>query len=109
MNQCRVCSRRTGEDDERSLAETLKDDDQLHPDESVIGVDQARHIYGVLETLNPMEIDIIQRRFGLIRHENETLEEIGKSYNLSRERVRQIQVQGLRKMYVQCRQRNIAI
>jgi RNA polymerase primary sigma factor len=100
---------RSGNDDDRSLAETLTDTEQPNPDESVIQVDQARHLRGVLETLTPMEVDIIQRRFGLIRNANETLEEIGKSYNLSRERVRQIQVQGLRKMYAQCRQRNIAI
>ena len=100
---------RSGDDDDRSLGETIQDESQRQPDESVISVDQAHHLYSVMETLNPMEIDIIQRRFGLIYHGNETLEEIGKSYNLSRERVRQIQVQGLRKMYIQCRQRNIAI
>lgn len=100
---------RSGGDEERSLAETIQDESQKHPDESVISVDQASHLYSVMETLNPMEMDIIQRRFGLVYHNNETLEEIGKSYNLSRERVRQIQVQGLRKMFLQCRQRNIAI
>ncbi len=45
-----------------------------------------------------MEIDIITRRYGLKGDVDETLEEIGKSYALSRERVRQIQVQGLRKI-----------
>lgn len=100
---------RIGDAEDRCLGETLQDHDQIQPDESVIGVDQAEQIHGMLATLNPMEIDIIKRRFGLVRYADETLEQIGKSYNLSRERVRQIQVQGLRKMYVQCRQRSIAI
>lgn len=87
-----------GDDEDRTLGETISDRDDLCPDERVIRVDEARTVRRVLDRLSPMEMDIIRRRFGLDHDSDETLEEIGRSYNLSRERVRQIQVQGLRKM-----------
>lgn len=87
-----------GDDEDRTLGETIADKDDVTPDERVIRASEARLVRKVLDRLSPMEEDIIRRRFGLGHDADETLEEIGKSYNLSRERVRQIQVQGLRKM-----------
>jgi len=91
-----------GDDEDRTLGETIAAGDDVNPDERVISVDQAAHVRSILKRLTPMEIDIIERRFGLIRDNDETLEEIGKTYRLSRERVRQIQVQGLKKMQKVC-------
>jgi RNA polymerase primary sigma factor len=87
-----------GDDEERTLGEVICDQDALTPDEHVIRVDEERWVRRVLTRLSPMEVDILRRRFGLDTDEDETLEEIGRSYNLSRERVRQIQVQGLKKI-----------
>lgn len=87
-----------GDDEERTLGEVICDVDDDLPDERVIQVDEERWVRRCLTKLSPMEVDIITRRFGIDRGDDETLEEIGKSYNLSRERVRQIQVQGLKKM-----------
>lgn len=87
-----------GDDEDRTIGETISDHEQCLPDEKVIQQDDTRHLLRALRTLSPMEVDIIKRRFGLDHYEDETLEEIGKSYKLSRERVRQIQVQSLRKM-----------
>jgi RNA polymerase primary sigma factor len=94
-----------GDDEERTLGEVICDHDALTPDQHVIQVDETRWVRRVLTKLSPMEVDIICRRFGLNTDDDETLEEIGKSYNLSRERVRQIQVQGLKKIqrYVEAR------
>jgi len=91
-----------GDDEDRTLGETIAAGSDVHPDERVIAVDQADHVRSILKRLTPMEIDIIERRFGLVRDNDETLEEIGKTYRLSRERVRQIQVQGLKKMQKVC-------
>ena len=55
-----------------------------------------------------MEVDIITRRYGLKNDEDETLEEIGKSYRLSRERVRQIQVQGIKKIQLSGEYRQVS-
>ncbi len=94
-----------GDDEERTLGEVICDRDALLPDEHVIQVDEEGWVRRVLTRLSPMEVDIIRRRYGLDTDEDETLEEIGRSYNLSRERVRQIQVQGLKKIqkYVEVR------
>ena len=81
--------------DDRTLKETLADPEQKMPEELVADKEMSRKIRSVLFKLAPMERDIIARRFGFT-YETETLEEIGKSYNLSRERVRQIQVQGIK-------------
>lgn len=87
-----------GDEEERTLGEVICDADALTPDDHVIQVDEERWVRRVLTRLSPMEVDILRRRFGLDTDEDETLEEIGRSYNLSRERVRQIQVQGLKKI-----------
>jgi RNA polymerase primary sigma factor len=94
-----------GDDEDRTLGETIAPEGELPPDERVINRSEAILVRRVLDRLSPMEVDIIQRRFGLDHRQDETLEEIGKSYNLSRERVRQIQVQGLKKMERYCRKR----
>ncbi len=86
-----------GDDEDRTLAEAIASDGAL-PDEQVINLDEETTAKRLLQKLSPMEIDIITRRFGLGSDNDETLEEIGKTYSLSRERVRQIQVQGLKKI-----------
>jgi RNA polymerase primary sigma factor len=86
-----------GDDEDRTLAEAIAADGP-RPDEQVIALDESLRAKRLLQRLSPMEQDIITRRFGLGTDDDETLEEIGRSYRLSRERVRQIQVQGLRKI-----------
>ena len=86
-----------GDDEDRTLAEAIAGEG-LAPDEQVIALDEEIRVKRMLTKLSPMEIDIITRRYGLGDDDDETLEEIGKSYSLSRERVRQIQVQGIKKI-----------
>jgi len=86
-----------GDDEDRTVAEVISDN-ASPPDERVIAQDDQQRARRLLRKLTPMEIDIIERRYGLRADLDETLEEIGKSYSLSRERVRQIQVQGIKKM-----------
>jgi RNA polymerase primary sigma factor len=86
-----------GDDEDRTLAEAIASD-APRPDDQVIALDEALRAHRVLQRLTPMENDIIRRRYGLGTDDDETLEEIGRTYDLSRERVRQIQVQGLKKI-----------
>ncbi|MDP2339543.1 MAG: RNA polymerase sigma factor RpoD/SigA [Deltaproteobacteria bacterium] len=86
-----------GDDEDRTLADAIASEGAL-PDEQVISLDEESRVKRLLQKLSPMEIDIITRRYGLGSDDDETLEEIGKTYQLSRERVRQIQVQGLKKI-----------
>jgi len=52
----------------------------------------------LMDALPSIEADILRRRFGVDVADDETLEEIGRTHNLSRERVRQLQLQGLKRM-----------
>ncbi|MBN2358854.1 MAG: sigma-70 family RNA polymerase sigma factor, partial [Deltaproteobacteria bacterium] len=96
-----------GDEDERNLSAMLTDRDALAPDETVIREDEVERMRDLLALLSPIEMDVICRRFGLVGDNDETLEEIGRKYHLSRERVRQIQVQGLKKMRRFCERREI--
>ena len=96
-----------GDDEDRTLAEAIASDGP-RPDEQVIALDEERRAKQLLARLSPMEVDIITRRYGLKNDEDETLEEIGKSYRLSRERVRQIQVQGLKKIQLSGEYRKVS-
>lgn len=98
-----------GGEEDRTVSETIADRKNPLPDQAVVDVDQASHVRRILKYLSPMEVDIIERRFGLVGDQDETLEQIGKSYSLSRERVRQIQVQGLKKMLRFCERRRVAV
>jgi RNA polymerase primary sigma factor len=97
-----------GEHDTRSVGDLVHDKNVQGVEDGVIWDDTCSHLHQLLDRLNPMEHDIIYRRFGLGDGENQTLDDIGKIYNLSRERVRQIQVQGLRKMKRMCERNDIS-
>lgn len=96
-----------GHDDPRKFVDMVRDSAETPVDEGVIRANTHARIKELLSRLNPIEKDIIRRRFGLGDDSDQTLDEIGKQYNLSRERVRQIQAQGLMKMRRMCERRRI--
>jgi RNA polymerase primary sigma factor len=98
-----------GAEDDRPLLELVADENAIPPEEMVIRENEMQCLRELLVLLTPVEMDIIRRRFGLSGANDETLEEIGRKYNLSRERVRQIQVQGLEKMRRFCERRKIGV
>ena len=91
------------------MLDILPDDSVPQTDEFSIQRSMQGRLHELLKLLSPMETEILRRRFGFDRCDDETLEEIGKTYNLSRERVRQIQVQGLHKMRRMCERREIGL
>jgi RNA polymerase nonessential primary-like sigma factor len=62
-----------------------------------------------LEQLNPKQREVLARRFGLMGYEPATLEEVGEEIGLTRERVRQIQVEGLRRMKEMLTQQGLSV
>ncbi len=94
-------------DDPRNYLDMVRDENQPALDESLIRENTRHRIRDLLGLLSPIEKDIIKRRFGMHDGQDQTLDEIGKHYNLSRERVRQIQTQGLMKMRRMCERRKI--
>jgi RNA polymerase primary sigma factor len=97
-----------GGDDPRKFLDLVRDENAVGLDEALIRENTHERVRELLHLLNPIEKDIIRRRFGLGDDTDQTLDEIGKLYNLSRERVRQIQAQGLMKMRRMCERRKIS-
>jgi len=81
-----------------SLADMLKDDRTPTPQEYVLAEDDVSMIYRMLETIDDREATILRLRFGLDGEEPLTLKEIGERVDLTRERVRQIEAEALRKL-----------
>ncbi|MED5414194.1 MAG: RNA polymerase sigma factor RpoD/SigA [Candidatus Latescibacterota bacterium] len=86
------------EDDERSLMNILRDDNQATPDMHVMETAVRNQLDEVLESLDEREFRIIRLYFGLDGNESMTLEEIGGTMNLTRERVRQLKERALGKL-----------
>ena len=86
------------QDSERSVLDTLSDDDDASPAEQFQQSDLFQHVDSWLDCLNPRQQDILARRFGLRGHDAATLEEVGQAVGLTRERVRQIQLEALKQL-----------
>ncbi len=105
MNQIRNASRPLASLDESiydedgvTLAETLRDPNELDPEQSFVVDELLSEMSVALETLSPRERSIIARYYGLGEEEPQSLETIGQDINLSRERVRQIRNQALKRI-----------
>lgn len=96
-----------GDDDPRRLVELVRDDSRPSIDEAVIRESTYARLKALMSDLGDIEKDVISRRFGLRDGREQTLDEIGRTYDLSRERVRQIQAQAMHKMRRLCERRRI--
>ena len=92
--------RPSGDDDGRSLSETLvdPDGDVSSPTDALAFEALTTELQQQLTELRPIEADILRQRFGLVTEQELTLKQIGDKYNLSRERIRQLQEQALEKL-----------
>jgi RNA polymerase nonessential primary-like sigma factor len=87
-----------GPDSDRSLLDTIADQQVSDPAELLQDEDMRESIAAWLEELSDKQREVIARRFGLAGYEGATLEEVGREIGLTRERVRQIQVEALRRL-----------
>lgn len=87
-----------GEEEDSRLGDFLEDKDSLSPEESAIYELLRNHIGEFLQFLNPREQKIIKMRFGLEDGRTHTLEEVGKEFGVTRERIRQIEAKALKKI-----------
>ena len=87
-----------GPDSDRSLLDTIADTQVSDPAELLQDEDMRESIAAWLEELSDKQREVIARRFGLAGYEGATLEEVGREIGLTRERVRQIQVEALRRL-----------
>jgi RNA polymerase primary sigma factor len=87
-----------GEEDDSHLGDFIEDKDALSPDEYANIQLLKDEINSVLEGLTEREEKVLRLRFGLIDGRTRTLEEVGKLFNVTRERIRQIEAKALRKL-----------
>jgi RNA polymerase primary sigma factor len=96
-----------GDDDESRLGDFVEDDRIPSPMEDVITRDMQHRARDLLKTLTPREEKVIRMRFGLDEKTEHTLEEVGRDFDVTRERVRQIEGRALHKLRRASRSRNL--
>jgi len=96
-----------GEEEDSHLGDFIEDRQAVSPSEAVIGVNLKEYTSQVLRTLTPREERVIKMRFGLDDGSEHTLEEVGQSFQVTRERIRQIEAKALRKLRHPSRSRKL--
>ena len=87
-----------GDDEDSVLSDFIEDKKILLPEEAAIRMDLAQQTRKVLATLTPREEKVLRMRFGIGERADHTLEEVGRIFSVTRERIRQIEAKALRKM-----------
>ena len=87
-----------GGENDKALLDILADDNESSPEDELQDSNIKQNIVSWLQELNVKQREVLARRFGLMGYEPSTLEDVGAEIGLTRERVRQIQVEGLRRL-----------
>ena len=87
-----------GEEDDSHLGDFIQDDDSLAPQDVAAYTLLKEQLEEIMKTLTPREAKVLKLRFGLEDGKARTLEEVGREFNVTRERIRQIEAKALRKL-----------
>ena len=87
-----------GEEEDSHLGDFIPDEDASEPSEAASFSLLKEQLMSVLDTLTPREKKVLELRFGIVDGRTRTLEEVGKEFNVTRERIRQIEAKALRKL-----------
>ncbi len=87
-----------GEDEDSQLSDFIEDRSAVSPQDAIVSNNLAENARRVLATLSPREEQVLKMRFGIGERANHTLEEVGQDFDVTRERIRQIEAKALRKL-----------
>jgi RNA polymerase primary sigma factor len=87
-----------GEEEDSHLGDFIEDKKVINPAEAIVNLNLAEQTRRVLATLTPREEKVLRMRFGIGEESDHTLEEVGQDFNVTRERIRQIEAKALRKL-----------
>src|SRR5690349_175802 len=87
-----------GDDDDSHLGDFIEDQSTMAPNEAAVYASLRDATKDVLDTLTPREAKVLRMRFGIEMNTDHTLEEVGKQFDVTRERIRQIEAKALRKL-----------
>lgn len=87
-----------GADDDSSLGDFIEDKNSKNPSDEVIYIKLKELIEKTLDSLNPREADVIRLRYGISHDSDHTLEEVGQKFQVTRERIRQIEAKAIKKL-----------
>ncbi len=96
-----------GEEDDSHLGDFIRDPNAESPQDTVVRRSLQETIEAVLKTLTPREEAVLASRFGLNNEDEKTLEEVGKAFKVTRERIRQIETKSIRKLRHRARARKL--
>jgi RNA polymerase primary sigma factor len=87
-----------GEEEDSHLGDFIEDKKVINPAEAIVNLNLSEQTRRVLATLTPREEKVLRMRFGIGEESDHTLEEVGQDFNVTRERIRQIEAKALRKL-----------
>ncbi|HKY64082.1 MAG TPA: RNA polymerase sigma factor RpoD [bacterium] len=87
-----------GEEEDSHLGDFIEDKSVINPSEAVVNMNLSETTTKVLSTLTPREEKVLRMRFGIGEKSDHTLEEVGRDFSVTRERIRQIEAKALRKL-----------
>jgi RNA polymerase primary sigma factor len=96
-----------GEEEDSHLGDFIEDKKFMSPSEAAISMNLAEQTRKSLATLTPREEKVLRMRFGIGEKADHTLEEVGKDFHVTRERIRQIEAKALRKLRHPTRSRKL--
>jgi len=88
-----------GEEEDSHLGDFIEDETSVTPEESALRAVFRKELNEVIDSLSPREAEVIRLRYGLEDGHCHTLEDVGARFNVTRERIRQIEAKALRKIH----------
>jgi RNA polymerase primary sigma factor len=96
-----------GEEEDSHLGDFIEDKKVLSPADAIVNFNLSEQTRRVLTTLTPREEKVLRMRFGIGEKADHTLEEVGRDFDVTRERIRQIEAKALRKLRHPSRSRKL--